>query len=772
MRWALITSSCLLTSACLAAPVFEEHFETGDEGAPAGWRFLVQRGECSGAWDENEPAPGGRSIRMDIGQDATARATWDYPERIPIQPSTAYRLSVRVMRAQVGPEGRVYLILYEDGVQAATHWHTTPYLRGTQDWRTYEIAFMTRPDSSWVQLQCKLWESTGHAWFDDIVMEQIDPAEIPPAQVAELQLPPDDGWPLQLIWYPAHRRPDRTLHLLAGSFNPVAMFFWGKKDEVADPHLVVEAPAGLEVNGPVVHGRSPMPEPVEVQPEPVETEGARLLRWRIPIRQETLVARLGEDAPSWTEYHFIYLEPGPDCPEQFEWRWQLEVGGKAGPMHTIAARIEPRLGDELAPVGDFALYAQHSGALRHPTREGRARILEHLYYAAIRGGLSLTHYQKEYAHLDDELHQAGFFTWAWDWHGYGGAHEDDQRLVFDTGEVSPRLVCPQVQAERGEPFWSDLVEGYRKTLASGLKTLIINYEPPCFNCCFCERCREAFAGFAKLDPQKVAAMTPKEIQELPDHLWGRFRAGQNERIVKGHAAAIHQVDPEVSVGICGPPYSEWNAQRGMDIRLFEPDIVIHAPMIYRPPLEYESAVRSTCENVTARVLPFLLASDLAVERTFPLPREVRLNMLATALSGGDGAILWVGIESLDGEYMNALRRSLEEIRQLQPSIVRGERLEDVTLTPEFGQVRKVSVNGEELAVSPENSLSPVRWWAWRSQFGHLLGLINYDSEEAHKVRVGAEGIGEARALFGPAPAGDGDEVVIKLEPYEFAGLTW
>jgi hypothetical protein len=341
MCWRLTLVCCLLSSGALAAPVFEEHFEDGEEEQPAGWRFLQQRGECSGAWDESEP-PGGRSIRLAVAEDATARATWAYEPKISIKPSTAYRLSVRVMRAEVGPKGRVYLILYEDGLQDPAHWHVTDYLRGTQDWRTYEIRFMTRPESSWLQLQCKLWESTGCAWFDDIVIEEIDPGEVPPAVPAGVQLAPDDGWPLQLMWYPAHRRADRTLHLLSESFNPVAMFFWGNKDEVSDPHLIIQAPEGLKVSGPVVHGRAPMPDPVEVEPEAVVRDGQKLLRWRIPIRQETLVRRLREDQPSWEEYHFIYAEPEADCPEQFEWRWQLELGGKPGPAHSLAARIVAR----------------------------------------------------------------------------------------------------------------------------------------------------------------------------------------------------------------------------------------------------------------------------------------------------------------------------------------------------------------------------------------------------------------------------------------------
>jgi hypothetical protein len=210
----------------------------------------------------------------------------------------------------------------------------------------------------------------------------------------------------------------------------------------------------------------------------------------------------------------------------------------------------------------------------------------------------------------------------------------------------------------------------------------------------------------------------------------------------------------------------------MDLRLFEPEVAFHAPMIYSVGDLYEQLVRSTCENTKAPVLPFLLASDLAVPGVFPLPDDVRMNMLATAFSGGRGAVLWVGIESLDGEYMNALRRSLEEIRGLQGYIIGGSRAEDISVSPVLGRTRTVKVNGKELSVSAEGTASSVRSWSWRSPRGRLLGLINYDRDRGHSMRLSCLGIAKAKALLGPAPAPSGGEVVIQLAPYEAAALTW
>ncbi len=774
-RTTMATIICLAVALSIAGaqPVFEARFDSGAGEAPEGWRFLNQRGECSGAWDRAEPPDNGGSLRCDIPADATARATWAAP-RIELKGGAAYRLRLRVMLGEVteGAKG-AYVILYEDGVPAPDHWHMTGFMRGSQDWHERELTFVTRPETTWGELQCKLWECTGYAWFDDIVLEEIDPAEAETVETTALVPPPDDRWPLQLVWYPAQRRPDRTLHLLPGQLNPVSFFAWGRADEITEPHLIVEAPEGITLAGEVVCGRALPPEPVEVTPEPAMRDGERLLRWRLPIRRETLVRGMKPDGPNWERYHFIYVEPGPDAPAQFTWRWALENAGEVGPEHEIAARLVEDLGPAIEPVPGFDLYAQHSSALRHPTEAGRERILEWLHYAGIRGGLALSYWSPEMVPIDDELAGKGWFAWTWAWYGYGGPAVEGQELIDETGAPSRRAtVCPQVQAEMHEPHASWLREFYATKLALDRRWLILNYEPPVFNVCFCERCRRAFAEFAGLAADAVLGMTPREIQALPDHAWGRFRAWQNERIIKNHAAIIREIAPDCRFGVCGPAWTQWTADRGMDIRRFEPDVFLHAPMIYRDPLDFEPLIRSTCENTDALVMPFTLGSDLAVPGVFPDAWDQQANMLATALSGGDGVILWVGIESLDAEIMNALRSSMEQIRVLRRFVAGAERGAGVTVGAEVAKARTVTVDGREIVVAGENTLQPVRDWQWRGPNGRMIALTNYDREQPHTVRLVGEGIAEAQPLFGPAPeVADGD-VVLQLAPGEFAALTW
>lgn len=765
-RLTVLMTVFAVVSSGLAAPVVSEDFEAGQ----GQWRFDATRGTVSGIVDATEPA-GGHSLRLDA-TGAESRATWTYAPKIALKPSTAYRLQVKVMRAGVENGGRAYLILYEDGIEAPSHWHTSAYLSGTQDWQTQTLTFKTKPETTWARLQLKLWGSSGHAWFDDLTIEELPAGTPVEVQQGQRPTPADDGSPLQLMWYPAQRRPDATLHLLPGLVNPVSMFFWGRTDEVQDPHLVIETPPQVTLTGPVTCSRETIPEPVTLTPEKITRDGQPALRWRVPVREAELVKRLKPDGPNWTAYHFIYVQPQAGCPQRFQWRWRTETGGKLSPEHEIAAHVEDAERGKLPRVAQFPLYAQHSDALRLPTKAARQAVLDYLNYAAIEGGLSLNSYQPEYEPIDRELGKAGYFTWAWLWDGYNQRGKEGFPLVMDSGKVDEGKMCPQAQAERAEPWWGMLQGTYKQRLATGATMLIINYEPPVFNCCFCDRCRAAFAAHAKLPVDQVKAMTPLQIQQLPDNAWGHFRAWQNGQIVKNHANAIHAVDPKVRLGLCGPPYSEWIANRGMDIRLFEPEVAFHAPMIYEVGTQYAAPTRETCEQTKAAVIPFVLASDLAVPKVFPTPEQLRTNLLVTAASGGKGAVLWVGIESLDGEFMNALRQSIGEIGLMQPYLTGGKRLEGLKLEVARQQVRQVKVGEETFEVSPQNSALAVWQWSWQSPKGKFAMLVNYEPNTPQPVRLTGPGLEKAKTLFGTPLTPEKNAATIILPPGQLTAITW
>lgn len=755
----------LLTTPALAQVVVSHDFETAPNGRPSGWQFSAQRGQCEGAWIDGEPA-GGHSLQCRITDDPTARATWVYPGKIEVQPNTPYRVSYRSLLAEVSPTCNVYLILYENGLEDPAHWHRTVFEHGSRDWHTVSLTFRTGPETTWLKAQLKLWYGSGTAFFDDFRLEQLPAGSPVGDEATQRPYPASDGSPLQCYWYPAQRRPDGTVHLVQGQFNPVAFFPWGAKEQVDEPYLVLTLPPEVKVAGPVVSGRLPMPPDVTVKPERVGS----LNRWRLPIPKDGLLPVMRPEQPLWTAYHFVYVTPGEGCPREFEWQWQVENGGQLGPEHTVPAKLSPSPAGAARRTDWFPIYAQHTGALRYPTESGRAGVLKWAALAGIEGGLSLTHYQPEYAKIDEELHAAGFNTWGWKFDGWGvGANVPGERCVDRDGQPVPSKLTPYLQAAGDEAWYRSLADYYRRKLATGLQKLIIDYEPNIYQVDFSPGNRAAFAAWAKLAPAKVAALTAQELRELPGSLWGKFTAEQNGAIVKYHLAAIHEIDPQVKVGLCCSSRLPEIAAHGMDIKLFEPEVGFHAPMIYRVGTAYEREIRATCEAVTKPVLPFVLASDLAVPPTFPSPAELRTNLLVTALAGGRGAILWVGLESLDAEYLLAVRDALESIEQLEPYL-RGGRRDDLSLLGiEPGGTRQVKVGERAVTVTTNGTEPELRTWVWQSPHGTLAAIANYGAEPKPVVIRGAQG---AKSVLGSAPKARAAEAVLTVAAGEVCAVGW
>ncbi|MCK5801456.1 MAG: hypothetical protein KAI66_01425, partial [Lentisphaeria bacterium] len=280
---------------------------------------------------------------------------------------------------------------------------------------------------------------------------------------------------------------------------------------------------------------------------------------------------------------------------------------------------------------------------------------------------------------------------------------------------------------------------YKSKLASGLKRLIIDYEPPTRHACFCPRCRTAFAKKFGLNTAKIAVMPPKEILNKPYAAkWGAFRAEQNGVIVGLHCEIIHSIDPEVKIGLCSWRGTATAAANGGDIRLFEPYASWHIPMIYAKGTAYHDSVAETCARTTKPVLPFLELSDLSQPR-YLSPAELRMNLLATGLAGGGGAVLWVGIECLDADYMAMTARAVNEIQELRERVPPSKHAPDwVTVAPARTLKRTITVDGKPVEIQPLSVHPHLRWHVWGDGKRAMVAALNYDLKKNHTlmIRVG------------------------------------
>lgn len=732
--------------------------EEGEPGKPADWLFRQSRGECSGLWDDSQAASGERSLRLSIPRDVTARAHWVCSKRLPLSPGADYRLSFRMMVAEV--EGEAYVIGYENGGQDPAHWHDSPHVKGTEDWREYVVEFRTRPDAEWLLLVCKLRHGTGYAWFDDLKLEQLARVE-QPAEDRIRTVPDDDGSALQAMWSPAQWCRGDQVHLVRGCLNPLSLFLWGDAKAVRAPAIVVELTAGLALRGPVVKGRGPMPEDVAIESEPVKHDGEAFRRWRLPIPEEPLLKGL-RDTPHWETYQHVYVDVADSAPAEGELCWRLEVAGGVGPEHRLPITVSAEKPEKLVPPDDFLLYVQHTGALRHPDPGLRRRLVEYLGTAGIVGGLGMTFYEPEKTEIDRQYEALGFALHTWRFEGYNGTAPDDHRVVDIKGERSTSKVCPQAQVEHVEPWYGSLRGYYEAKLASGLKRLIIDYEPPVWDVCFCLRCRAAFAERFDLPADECATLPAEELTSKYAKQWGRFRAEQNGAIVKLHCDLIHGIDPEVAVGLCSWNGAQWTAERGGDIALFEPAAAFHAPMIYTSGAQFHDLVEETCERTQAPVLPFIELSDISQPRSLTL-EQLRMNLLATGLSGGAGGFMWVGMECLDAGYMSAIARSVREIAALRAQVPFTREVPGwLTVEPVAERSRTVKVDGREIPLISPNPSPYVRTHVWGTGAQAMVALLNYSETDTFRMAIkgpaaGAVGYKLVDPLTGRQLTGDGGE---------------
>jgi hypothetical protein len=761
MRYGSLLVGCLLLAGDLGGQtILSTSFEEeGEPGEPSGWVFRQARGECSGLWDDSEAASGERSLRLSIRQDATARAHWAFRERLPLEPDTTYRLSFKMLVAEV--EGEAYVIGYENGGQDPEHWHDSPHVKGTEDWREYVVDFRSRPDAEWLQLVCKLRHGTGYAWFDDLKLEQVALPDEPAAPQMRV-VPKDDGFGLQAMWTPAQWCRGNRVHLVRGHLNPLSLFFWGDKTAVEEPAIVVELTEGLTLRGPVVRGRGPMPEDIRAEREAVEHDGQPFGRWRLPIPEEPLVKGL-HDTPHWESYHHVYVHVAQGAPGEGSLRWWLQTGGMDGPVHELPVTVSAEEPAKLVPPDDFRIYVQHTGALRHPDPAVRQRLVEYLGSAGIVGGLGMTFYEPEKVEVDRQYRELGFALHTWRFDAYQGAAPEEHRVVDIEGERSTSKVCPQFQIERVQPWCENVREYYRAKLASGLKRLIIDYEPPVWDVCFCERCRAAFAERFGLPADECATLPPEELTAKYAKEWGRFRAEQNGAIVKLHCELIHQIDPEVEVGLCSWNGAEWTAGRGGDIALFEPAAAFHAPMIYTAGTLFHDLVEETCNRTRAPVVPFIELSDISQPRSLT-PEQLRMNLLATGLSGGAGGFMWVGIECLDAGYMSAIARSVREIAALRERVPLTREAPDwLTVEPVAERSRTIEVDDREIALISPNPAPYVRTHVWGSAGAAMVAFLNYSEGDPFRMAVkgtrgGTAGYRLLDALTGRQLPGDRGEL--------------
>jgi hypothetical protein len=126
-------------------------------------------------WDEEYLHSGRRSLRVDFDGKTNVdfENVWQY---VPVSPSTSYRFSAFFRTEDITTDSGIHFDIREVS-RSGTPVRSTPNLVGSQNWAEQNLAIVTGPDTSLLQIVLRRTRSDklgnkirGTAWIDDVTL--------------------------------------------------------------------------------------------------------------------------------------------------------------------------------------------------------------------------------------------------------------------------------------------------------------------------------------------------------------------------------------------------------------------------------------------------------------------------------------------------------------------------------------------------------------------------------------------------------------------------
>lgn len=113
-----------------------------------------------------------------------------------------------------------------------------------------------------------------------------------------------------------------------------------------------------------------------------------------------------------------------------------------------------------------------------------------------------------------------------------------------------------------------------------------------------------------------------------------------------------------------------------------------------------------------------------------------MNLLANGVSGGQGAFVWVGIECLDADYLQAISRSVREIGKVRAAVPFTRAQPNwLNVDPGADPAREITVDGWRVAVPPCSPSRSLRYHVWGTEHRAAVVLLTYDAGTAQTAKV-------------------------------------
>ncbi len=291
-------------------------------------------------------------------------------------------------------------------------------------------------------------------------------------------------------------------------------------------------------------------------------------------------------------------------------------------------------------------------------------------------------------------------------------------LDKDGKTVSPRRnllwSCP-VSIYNRTPYYTEIVLPQLKNALAGLDGIQPNWEPymSLNKGCFCDNCREEFAKFAKLSPEKVKDIWPAQL--LPGKPYHeratRFRAYQHGRLIR----TLHEDSLKLGateVGFCPEVGTDqiirypnhFNEQWEFTPYEYAGDLKwlnVWGPYVWfiaDQPYAYTKGANLLTWEMAQRVIrdyrkhfpnPAKRAKLMAMPHGSQLnmtglgqPEGMAMDQISSFLAGYDASILYFFPRGYDHRFWKALADSNALIAANEDIVMNGKKKDDVTVIPQ------------------------------------------------------------------------------------------
>lgn len=232
----------------------------------------------------------------------------------------------------------------------------------------------------------------------------------------------------------------------------------------------------------------------------------------------------------------------------------------------------------------------------------------------------------------------------------------------------------QVVADRGLPFYAEMLRRTGNDAYRGRELVWLNdYEPyafegPATQYSFAPESLAAFRDFIAIPDE--AELTPRIILTTYRDEWVTFRCRQHAQVVKAQVRALKEYSPQGVYALSSESLpgsdevaSEFFSRFGVDLRMMDPYVDLHVPMIYSRTATYCRRVEATVGALEKPVLPTITCG---YGNSIRDPVRLRRLMVAAAFLGARGVYHWPGFWAMDGNEMQSSQQAMGLIGKLGP----------------------------------------------------------------------------------------------------------